>query len=443
MKPENFSRGMRDTAKRYGMDLARPIALVSGGPDSVALLRALVELGSEPVVLHVEHGIRGEESRRDAGFVVELCDGLGLHAEVRGVHLGEGNVQDEARRERYRLAEEVASERGLSAILTGHTEDDVAETVLMNLARGAGLRGLSGIPPVRGRVARPLIRHGRHDVLRYLEFLGQSYRIDSTNLTGKYARNRVRLEVLPILEALYPGAAGNMARGAGLLREDLEVLEGLAAAVVRSRGGEVVIELDGLRAMPRALRRYAVRQAYSSLASGTRPLDSAAVESVLELIRKTEGTRTLNLPGGVTVAARFGEELAMYHEGKQFSGVLELRAGVTHLEGWVIQMSEVSAFDLRDAARPETAYLDASLGPYAVRVAREGDVIRPLGLGGEKTVFRAMMDRKVPRDVRRRTPVVVDRHDRVAWVLLGELHEEFKVTPATERILRLEVEKSS
>jgi len=443
MKPEYFSRGARNTAERYGMDLTRPLALASGGPDSVALLRALVELGSEPVVLHVDHGLRGEESRRDAGFVRELCYGLGLQVEARGVHLGEGNVQDEARRERYRLANEVADERGLSAILTGHTADDVAETVLMNLARGAGLRGMSGIPPVRGRVARPLIQHSRRDVLRYLEFLGQSYRTDSTNLTGKYARNRVRLEVLPILEDLYPGAAGNMARGAELLREDLEVLEGLAAAVVRRRGAEVVIKLDELRAMPRALQRYAVRQAYSSLVSGVRPLDSAAVESVLALVRKKEGTRTLHLPGGVTAAARLGEELALYHEGKLFSGVPDLRIGVTEFEDWAIRMSEVSVFDLQDAARPEVAYLDALRGPYRVRMAREGDVIRSLGLGGQKTVFRAMMDRKVPGDVRRRRPVVVDRHDRVAWILLGELHEEFKVTPETERILRLEVEKSS
>lgn len=425
------------------MDLTRPLALVSGGPDSVALLRALVELESEPVVLHVDHGLRGEESWQDARFVRELCEGLGLYVEVREVRLGEGNVQDEARRERYRLAERVADERGLSAILTGHMADDVAETVLMNLARGAGLRGMSGIPPVRGLVGRPLIRHSRRDIVRYLEFLGQSYRTDSTNLTGKYARNRVRLEVLPILEDLYPGAAGNMARAAELLREDLEVLEGLAAAAVRPRGAEMVIRLDELRIMPSALQRYAVRQAYSSLVSGVRPLDSSAVEGVLDLTRKTEGTRTLHLPGGVTVVARFGEELALYYEGKPISAALDLRDGMTEFEDWVIQVSTVSALDLRDAARLEVAYLDASRGPYRVRMAREGDVIRPLGLGGQKTVFRAMMDRKAPRDVRRRTPVVVDRRDRVAWILLGELHEEFRVTPATERILRLEVGKSS
>src|SRR5215211_2625466 len=189
MKPEDFPGAVRRTAERYGMDLSRPLALISSGPDSVALLRALVALGTGPVVLHVDHGLRGEESRADAEFVRDLCE----------------NLQERARDERYRLAGEVADGLGLRTIAAGHTADDVAETVLMNLARGAGLRGLSGIPPVRGRLVRPLIERTRQEVLEYLESLDQPYRTDPTNLTGKYARNRVRLEILPLLEELNPG----------------------------------------------------------------------------------------------------------------------------------------------------------------------------------------------------------------------------------------------
>ena len=218
MKASNFSVGVGRTARRYGMDLSHPLAMVSGGPDSVALLRVVVELGARPVVLHVDHGLRGEESRGDAEFVRTLCAEMGLDCEVRSLRLRGSNLQEEARKGRYRVAEELASERRISAILTGHTADDVAETVLMNLARGAGARGLSGIPPVRGRLARPLIERRRAEVLRYLEDLGQPFRTDSTNLVPKYTRNRVRLEVLPVLEQLYPEAGGNVARAAGLLR---------------------------------------------------------------------------------------------------------------------------------------------------------------------------------------------------------------------------------
>jgi tRNA(Ile)-lysidine synthetase-like protein len=258
------------------MDLTRPLAMVSGGPDSVAMLRVLMELGAEPVVLHLDHGLRGEESREDAKFVEELCENLGVPYKARRIELSGTNLQEEAREERYRLAEEVAEERGLSTVATGHIADDVAETVLLNLARGAGLRGLSGIPPVRGPFVRPLIERRRAEVLAYLEDLEQPYRADPTNLTPKYSRNRVRLEVLPVLEKLYPGASGNISRAASLLREDLGTLEDLAAGSVRRRGGEIVVPLRALRMLPHALQRYAVRRAYRETLPAASPLGSSS-----------------------------------------------------------------------------------------------------------------------------------------------------------------------
>ena len=189
------------------------------------------------------------------------------------------------------------------------------------------------------------------------------------------------------------------------------------------------------------LRRYAVRRAYSILLPDAPPLGSGLVEVVLRLAGRGEGTRMLDLPGGVVVSARAGEEVALYPRLEPFEGEEELRTGGNLLEGWSISVREVSRYEPRDAARAEVAYLDASRGPYRVRMAREGDTIRPLGLGGTKKVLRAMMDRKVPKDVRRRTPVVVDACGEVAWIPFGELGEEFTVDGATERMLRLEVEK--
>jgi tRNA(Ile)-lysidine synthase len=444
MKPAKFSASVERTARRFDMDLSRPLTMVSGGPDSVALLRVLVELRSQPLVLHVDHGLRGEESLMDARFVQELCENLGLRCEVRRLKVKGGNLQDEARRARYQIAEELVETNGLSAIATGHTADDVAETVLMNLSRGAGLRGLSGIPPVRGQVVRPLIERHRQEVLRYLGQLDQPYRTDRSNLTSKYTRNRIRLEVLPTLEELYPGAGHNIAQAASLLREDLEVLEGLVVGVVRQRAGEVVVPLGELMEMPVALRRHAVRRACSTLVpDATTSLDSAIVEDILKLARKSEGTQVIQLPGNVVAAVRFGEELALYWETDQFSGEEDLLVGKLRFAGWLVDVREVQGYDPEDAARPEVAYLDAQLGPYKVRFAREGDIIRPLGLEGTKKVYKAMMDRKVPKDQRRRTPVVVDGRGRVAWISMGETGEEFKVGAGTEKVLRLEVEKLS
>lgn len=437
MEPADFRAAVGRTAGRFGMDLARPLVMVSGGPDSVALLRVLLELRSRPVVLHVDHGLRGEESREDARFVEQLCERLGVPFEVRRPALGEGaNLQERAREERYRLAAEL----GLRTIAVGHTADDVAETVLLNLSRGAGLRGLSGIPPVRNGVVRPLIERTRAEVLEYLGRLGQPYRTDPTNLTGKYARNRVRSEVLPVLEELHPGAARNLARAAELAREDLEVLEELADEALERRGGEVVLRrLEELRP---ALRRHAVRRGYCALRPEAPPLGSALVGAVLGLLEGGEGTRVLDLPGGVVAAVRPDEGLVLYEKVEPSGEAVELRVGETLFAGWRVSVREVEDFDARDAAREEVAYLDGAKGPYGVRLAREGDIIRPLGLGGTKKVLRAMMDRKVPGDLRRRTPVVVGAEE-VAWIFLGELGEGFKVDRTTERMLRVEVERVS
>src|ERR671921_2133502 len=446
MGSASFPDRVRRTAERYGIDLRRPLALVSGGPDSVALLRVVVSLGGEPVVLHVDHGLRGRESREDAEFVGELCQRLNVRHEVRSISLdGSSNLQELARDERYRLAEEVAAGMGLGVVATGHTADDVAETVLMNLARGTGLRGLAGIPPVRGKVQRPLIGCTRREILDYLEEIDQPYRTDPTNLTGKYARNRVRLEVLPVLEELYPAATGNIARAASLVREDLEILEELATGTLQLRGEEAVLPLSELLNLRPALRRHAVRLAYATVVPDTVPLPSNLIEAVLELPEGGEGTRTLDLPGGVVASGRPGEELAFYR-GKQSmdEGWEEIRAGeAVEFGGWRISAREVSGYDPADAARPEVAYLDAANGPYRVRMAREGDIIRPLGLGGTKKVFRAMMDRKVPSDLRRSTPVVVDGRGEVAWIVLGEIDERYKVDESVQKVLRLEVEKIS
>jgi tRNA(Ile)-lysidine synthase len=443
MAHHDFVEGVRRTADRHGMDLARPLVLVSGGPDSVALLRAILDLGGDPRALHVDHGLRGEESKADADFVSKLCDELGVGCEVEILDLkGAVNLQKRAREARYRIAREAAGRGGLGVVATGHTADDVAETVILNLSRGAGLRGLASIPPTREGLVRPLIDRTRREVLAYLSRLDQPYRTDPTNLSAKYARNRVRLEVLTVLEELHPGAAANLARAASLAREDLEVLEELAEASLETRDAEVVLTRGALHALPPALRRHAVRRAYARVLPGAPPPGLDHVESVLALAEAGPGTRSLCLPGGAVAVGRGGNEIAFYVPGEVPSGEEPLREGEIAFGGWIFRAEGVGRYDGLDARRPEVAYLDVRGGPYRVRAAREGDMIRPLGLGGRKKVFRAMMDRKVPADLRRRTPVVVGRTGEVAWIPFGEIGEDFKVGRDAGRILKVEVAKT-
>lgn len=444
----DFAGAVRGTVSFYEMDLSRPLLLVSGGPDSVALLRVVRDLGCEPFVLHFDHGLRAEESEADAEFTRSLCEKLGVRCEVRRVELSgsSSGLQERAREERYRISVEVADELGCSSIATGHTADDAAETVLMNLARGSGLRGLSGIPPARKfgrtRIVRPVIERTREEILSYLELLDQSYRTDSSNLTIKYSRNRIRLEAMPLLEEMHPGASRNISRASRLLREDLEALEHASSVALERREGEVVVILERLEGLHHAFLRHAVRQAYEEAAApDASPLEHSLVQSVLDLTRRKQGTRTLDLPGGVVAAVRFGREVSFYKPADSVElEAVELSPGEVSFAEWKVSVLDGAVFDAKDAARVEIAYLDIKKGPYWVRLVREGDIIRPLGLGGTKKVLRAMMDRKVPRDLRRKTPIVVNGEGKVAWVFLGELGEEFAVWE-TEKAIRLEARR--
>lgn len=441
----DLTRSVSTTSKLHGMDLRRPLVLVSGGPDSVALLRALAEVGPALRVLHFDHGLRGAESEADADFVLDLCEKLGVPCEVERLDLrGRSGMQEAARDARYRLAGEASERCGCTSIATGHNADDVAETMLINLARGAGTRGAAGIRPVSGGVVRPLIGSTRAAILAYLAEIGQDYRTDSSNLEGKYTRNRVRLEVIPALEEMYPGASRNLTRAAGLFREDLGTLEDLASRSVEFRQGEAAFKTASL--VHPGLLGHAARIACSYIAPQMPPPASSAIREIEGLLEKPDGTRTLDLPGGVVVAVRFGSEVVFRRRGEDVSGggegdreVVLPGTGEIEFGGWTLRTGRVGGLDRTDAGRREVCYLDEGMGPYRVRKIRDGDKIRPLGLGGTKGVLRAMMDRKVPQDVREGIPVVVGVSGEVAWVFLGETGEKYAVKEGTEAVIRLEV----
>jgi tRNA(Ile)-lysidine synthase len=216
------------------------VVAVSGGPDSVALAHALrdlqEELGLSLHIAHLNHGIRGTEADEDADFVRRLADELDLpvtieKADVPAVRkLLKLSVEEAARKVRYEFLDSVADDLGAARIVTAHTADDQAETVLMNLIRGAGPDGLAGIPFVRGRYVRPLLSVTRDEVMLYSEENHLQSRTDSTNLSDEYRRNRVRLELIPLLEVGYnPGVKDTLAATAEIMRAESEYMAERAA----------------------------------------------------------------------------------------------------------------------------------------------------------------------------------------------------------------------
>ena len=274
----------------------RILCAVSGGADSMCLLHLLHSMGRDVVAAHLEHGIRGEESLRDAAFVQSWCREQGIpcvtgHEDAPAYAREKGMSMEEAARTlRYRFLEETAAEQGCDYIATAHNGDDQVETVLLNLTRGAGALGLRGIPPQRGKIIRPLLDVSRKEIEDYLEKNAVPHVEDSSNESDNYSRNRIRHRVTPVLREINPGLNEAVGRMARLLAQDEDCLGELAREFIdRFYDGESLPAKE-LLALHGAVSSRVIRR----LCRGS--LSMEQVEAVLALARGSE-RRYLDLPG--------------------------------------------------------------------------------------------------------------------------------------------------
>jgi tRNA(Ile)-lysidine synthase len=303
----------------------RVLVALSGGADSTALLVAAARI-SEPLVTAclVDHGARGEEDRAAEAFCTRLCERLGVSLLVERVTVtpADKGWEDAARRARYEALERARSQAGADRILTGHTADDVAETVLWRIARGASARGLGGIPERTGHVLRPLLGCRRGELRGWLLELGEEWLEDSTNADPRFLRNRIRADVLRALEAAVPQAVDSIAQAARLFREDDDHLDGLAREELvkaelsptdlRSYAGKRLKlgpcarawSASRLRILPGPLARRAVRAALVTAGVSADELTSRHIVLITENLDR-EGF-ALELPGGFIARSRRG-----------------------------------------------------------------------------------------------------------------------------------------
>jgi len=283
------------------------VVAVSGGPDSMALLHGAARLLEADAVAwrltvaHLDHALRAD-SADDGRFVTEAAAALGLACEIRGADVAtlarEGglSIEEAGREARYAMLGELAGDDGW--IATGHTADDAAETVLLNLLRGTGTTGLRGIPARRGRIVRPLLGERRDWLRSRLDAAGIAYLVDPTNADPAYLRNRVRGELLPLMEEVRPGAVGRIVRFAALAAAEDELLDELAAAELERRrqptGG-----IDWREPPPRALGRRVLR-----LAIGTPTPSAERIDAVLDAAEGPRGGVRMELGGRRTASVR-------------------------------------------------------------------------------------------------------------------------------------------
>lgn len=310
---------------------ARIVIAVSGGADSCALALGISELVNRKklenrfAIAHFNHGLRGEESDADAEFVRELSRGLGFdYLEDRpkkGLHRSQGNLEQHARVERYRFLESAAAEYGASAVLTAHTVNDQAETLLMNLVRGSGLTGLSGMRPVRpfgygeegGKIAgglviaRPLLRWAaREETVRYVNESGVEIRRDTMNDDLSFLRVRVRKELIPALKELNPGIVRTLSRVSGVLAAELEMLEtGHISSVLREICVDEKIKISQIKSFTPIARETLVRKWLEARRGSLRGIGRANLKAVADLATTRKSGATVEIPGfGIVVKHR-------------------------------------------------------------------------------------------------------------------------------------------
>jgi len=462
---DTFLRRLAATIARHRMIVPGETVLVaySAGADSTALLHSLVQLkdklGCTIRACHIHHGLRGVEADADAEHAAQFAASLGVpftsaRADVRA-HAMENRLSLEAagREVRYRLLERAASDHPPARIATGHTADDQAETVLLNLLRGAGPAGIAGIPPVRGNIIRPLLDITRADAGEYCRANGLAHRLDRSNQDLRFTRNRIRHEVLPALARIQPNVVAALCRLADIMREEDDYISGQARAEA-DRLELCEDALDGLpisirdfTALHPALRRRLARIAITRAKGNDRDIEMERVDALVRLLTAGRTGAAIHLPGDITARRTYRDVLLQRPEETEPppTGEWPLPVpGEIEVGALGFGFAVASSASKRRPESPYTAVLDAAAvtGPLSVRTWRPGDRFIPLGMTQSVKLQDFFVNAKVPRAQRAWIPLVVCG-DRIAWIVPYRISDEFKVTARTRRTIRIEATENS
>ena len=446
---------------KYGEGI---VVAFSGGADSTALMHLLHGLRDELkinlFVAHLNHGLRGQAGEMDRQAAEEAARRLGLPFHVglvncRAVALRRGLSLEEAAREaRYRFLQDVRDRTRARYIATGHTADDNAESVLLNLIRGAGPSGLAGIPPVRGTIVRPLLDFWKKELIDFLIGRGLGWVEDQSNKDLKFQRNRVRNDLLPRLERHYnKGIKAALVRTARLVRdEEAYWSQHLSKAQLRvgwARSDDRV----GLKKLPlasenRALARRLVRAAIRGLEGSVRSFSLNHVEMILDLAAEPNHGR-MDLPAGLKawveddflyIGRRTEEIQTSFEYDLPTPGRIAMAEIGLELEATLDENPQ--AIDLK-SLKPDTAVLDLDklTLPLKVRNLKPGDRFQPIGLEGTKKLSDFFIDSKVPAAERGRAPIVLDAKG-IVWIGGHRLADRVKITASTKTALVLVLRKT-
>ncbi len=420
---------------------------LSGGADSVALLYALKSLGCNIRALHVNHMLRGEESDRDEAFVRELCEKEKIPLEVHRVNVSQRakersvGLEECGREVRYGLLAEAAEKYG-GKIATAHTLSDSTETVLLNIARGCALSGLTGIPPVRDNIIRPLILVTREQIEAYCAENSIGYVTDSSNLSDDYARNRVRHITVPSLKTVNSALEQAVGRMTEAAAEDEDFINREVAAAIESCCGENGCELSKLKTLHKSILSRLLMNEYRKATGNT--CSNLHVRRMLDLVERGQGRE--ELPGGVYAVLRKG--LLSIEKAKNACGDFSFAAAVPcaiEVCGKIISFEKIS-INMYEEIKKNNRCLFKNAFDYdiiasniVVRNRRPGDRLKQIGRGVTKELRRLMNEKGIPPEKRDEILVAAEGNS-VIWAQEFGVNERYAVSEKTENVVVIKVE---
>ena len=437
------------------------LVAVSGGADSLALLYGLrtlqPHLNCHLHVVHLNHGLR-DDSAVDVEFVREHAVRLGLPFTAHTVavpHLKKQwklSVEAAGRRARYEFYESVCTQIGATKVALGHHKDDIAETVLINLVRGTGSNGLKGIAPIRdGKFIRPLATSTRQEIESFLESIKIVPRQDPTNVHTQYLRNRIRHELMPLLEQNYnPNIRTGLSRTAEVLSAESDYLDAVARetfeACKLSSSQSTCVVLDRKKILQHhiALQRRILRHSIAEIFGQVDDFYFEHFQAMISLINGDKPNAVLALPNGFQFRRAYQElifeetpdETIDFAYPLNVPGKTFIRTLNTEITAYLYDISAGNSPALPDGTLAAMFdYREAQL-PLIVRNRRQGDKFQPYGMKGSKKIKDFFIDAKVPRSERDRIPLVVSG-DEIVWVIGYTTNERYKIQPHTTRCLHL------
>ncbi|WKV07889.1 tRNA lysidine(34) synthetase TilS [Thermoanaerobacterium sp. CMT5567-10] len=431
---------------------------LSGGPDSVCLLNLLLELkGKHELKLyavHVNHMLRGADADSDALFVEKVCKGIDVpfflfKKDVRKYAKEKGLSEEAAGREiRYNAFNEVLKKVGGNKIAIAHNKNDVAETILLNILRGAGTAGLVGIKPVNGCIIRPLIRTTRDEILDYLTSKDLEYVIDATNKEDVYRRNRIRLKLIPFIEENFDiDIVENLYRTSQIVLDDEDYLNEECEKIFKKisifNKESVMLDICEIKKLHDSLKKRLIRMAYKVIRGDTNELTFKHVEDVLNLMDKQTSSK-IDLPFEIEVIKSYNNLIFRKKTFNEKNSPIEVQLNIPGItDGGCLGTYKAEIIDRESVEKLNLGKyhklfdMDLLDGDITVRYRRIGDYISPLNMKGTKTLKEYFIDEKIPREMRDKIPLLTIGSS-VLWIVGYRMSDKYKVNEGTKKILSIQ-----